>query len=97
MTAMLDDHTRSPSIPSSRSRDRRIKIPTVQNQIMPDDEPDLRRAQERTRVPELRRIADAARVRPLGAFLHQFIDRPVAGACRLPKAATQPVGQERSG
>jgi hypothetical protein len=52
------------------SGDRRIEVPAVENQIVPNNEPDFRRAQERAGIAELRRIADAARGRIFRLFLH---------------------------
>ena len=50
------------SLPQSLpSRNRRIERPTVQDQVMSHDEPDLRGTQERAGIAELRRIADPPR------------------------------------
>ena len=86
-----------PAGSSDRSRDRRVEVAPIENEVVPDDEADLGRAQEGTGIAELCRIADAAGVGILRALLHQFVDRPVGCARRFLEAAAQPVGEERPG
>src|SRR5690349_16958384 len=78
-------------------RTGRIECAAVQQQVLPDNEADLRRTEEGASLAEFRRIAGPAGRGASEPLLHDLVHRAVALAGGLGEAAAQPIGQEGPG